>query len=108
MTVKTVKNLRRQKLGEVQGRGPEIEIEQKKKGKVKCNWRKSGQNISHRLLFAGAFQCIKSLVSVSVTTDSSPKYLQDAPTLLLYLCSVYERTIVMYKVQSYMFCYSWE
>jgi len=37
MTVKIAKNLRRQKLGEVQGRGPEIEIEQKnnKKRKVK-------------------------------------------------------------------------
>ncbi len=31
MTVKIAKNLKRQKLGEVQGRGPEIEIEQKKK-----------------------------------------------------------------------------
>jgi hypothetical protein len=35
MTVKIAKNLRRQKLGEVQGRGPEIEIEQKKKRKGK-------------------------------------------------------------------------
>ncbi len=35
MTVKIAKNLRRQKLGELQGRGPEIEIGQKNNKKRK-------------------------------------------------------------------------